>query len=115
MCCCVQALSDLCLLLDSISCLRQHASSLAEDGELTPSVSSGADIHALLKAVPAYCCTADLLFKATPELVEVALSISTADISRLLTHTWLQVLGPDRADQQHSTGGRRRGAAAAAV
>lgn len=54
--------------------------------------SQGPDVvQAALRAVPPYCCTADLLFKAPPELVDLALSLRVPDISRLFTNTFCEL------------------------
>jgi len=67
-------------------CLQQQQVAPCQTNSQGPDV-----VQAALRAVPPYCCTADLLFKAPPELVDLALSLRAPDISRLITSTFCEL------------------------
>jgi len=56
------------------------------------SVGADLQLQSVLEAVPAYCCTADLLSKATPQLTALVASLTATDISRLMTYTFYEVV-----------------------
>lgn len=91
-------LADLCHAMDCIAQLRSIEQHRAPPGAATQhqAASSPAAVEArlqvLLQSVPAHCCTADLLLQTTPELAAQAASLTAADISRLFTHTFYELL-----------------------
>lgn len=113
-----QVLADLCQCLDGIAQLRtqsqpsqstcaagthadqmQHpragvSRSTDASSAHASNSSVGADLQlqSVLEAVPAYCCTADLLSKATPQLTALVASLTATDISRLMTYTFYEVV-----------------------
>lgn len=97
----LQVLTDLCQITEGLLWLQRvrQQVSVADDSRPAPEDRDGdasaqqqQKIAAALAAVPQYCCCADLMQKATPELLRLVLSFSDKDISRLFVDTFTEVL-----------------------
>lgn len=94
----VHVLADLCHAMDCIAYLRsiqQHRAppgAAAQHQAASSPAAAEARLQALLQSVPPHCCTADLLLQTTPELASQEASLTAADISRLFTHTFYELL-----------------------
>lgn len=97
----LQVLTDLCQITEGLLWLQRvrQQVSVADDSRPAPEDRDGdasaqqqQKIAAALAAVPQYCCCADLMQKATPELLRLVLSFSDKDISRLFVDTFYEVV-----------------------
>lgn len=95
----LQVLTDLCQLTEGLLRLQRVWQQVSVADNLRPAPEGGGGdanaqqqqkIAAALAAVPQYCCCADLMQKATPELLRLVLSFSDSDISRLFVDTFYE-------------------------
>jgi hypothetical protein len=95
----LQVLTDLCQLTEGLQRLQRAKQQASTADRSSPAPDDAAEdaqqqqnLAAALAAVPQYCCSADLMQKATPELLQLVLSFTEQDISRLYVNTFTEVL-----------------------
>jgi hypothetical protein len=93
-------LTDLCQLTEALEHVQRTRELVEQQLGAAEPVQDGADrasthqqqLAAALRAVPKYCCAADLMYRATPELLQLILSLDSADISQLFKSTFHELV-----------------------
>lgn len=92
-------LTDLCQLTEALEYMQRTKELVRKQFSTAEPAHDGADtagtqqhLAAALRAVPKFCCTAGLMYRATPELLQLILSLDAAAISQLFRSTFYEVV-----------------------